>query len=422
MGTGANAIRNSYIKTTSACLALVAAVAMVDVVALNWLPSPIGYIIVLLSSPVALAAAFLALAGAVVLIRYRRSAAGAPDLFLELNRTRAPAAIQVEVPARSTQARRTLARLLLGHEFIVGDEVEIRSWPEIRATLDESGRLEQLPFMPEMFHMCGQRARVFRCMHRLFDYRKSRRMRHMDGAVLLISAVCDGSKHGGCQAACHTIWKAAWLRRAERSAEAKNVPAASLRSHPQIDVSCLQLGTHAPRYSCQLTQLHHASEPLDRWGVANFLRPLVAGNVTIAAFGVGWLTYLFNELQQMRKGVAFPAFESPIQGDAMSEEAPLVVGEEVVVRSSGEIRATLNDQLMHHGLWLEPDMLKYCGRRCRIQADVKSIIDIVTGEMLTMKTPAYMLRDVHFSGERQLFNAQYEPLFWRAVWLRRARD
>jgi hypothetical protein len=41
--------------------------------------------------------------------------------------------------------------------------------------------------------------------------------------------------------------------------------------------------------------------------------------------------------------------------------------------------------------------------------------------MRTMKTPAYLLREVHFSGERQLFNAQHEPLFWRAAWLQRTR-
>jgi hypothetical protein len=74
---------------------------------------------------------------------------------------------------------------------------------------------------------------------------------------------------------------------------------------------------------------------------------------------------------------------------------------------------------MHRGLWFEPDMLKHCGRRYCVQAEVTKLIDIVTGEMQTMKTPAYILRDVHFSGERQLFNAQYESLFWRGAWLQR---
>jgi hypothetical protein len=67
----------------------------------------------------------------------------------------------------------------------------------------------------------------------------------------------------------------------------------------------------------------------------------------------------------------------------------------------------------------EIEMLKHCGHRYSVQAEVGRLIDIVTGEMRTMKTPAYLLSGVHFSGERQLFNAQYEPLFWRSAWLQR---
>ncbi len=67
-------------------------------------------------------------------------------------------------------------------------------------------------------------------------------------------------------------------------------------------------------------------------------------------------------------------------------------------------------------------MLKHCGRRYRVESEVKKLIDIVTGELRTMKTAAYILRDVHFSGERQEFNAQYEPLFWRGAWLEKDGD
>jgi len=259
-------------------------------------------------------------------------------------------------------------------------------------------------------------------MHRLFDYRKTRRMRHMDDAVLLVGAVCDGSRHGGCEAACHTIWRPAWLRRVERSDSTAGAPASSNRSDPVKDTAVLQFGTQAPRYTCQLTRLHDASQPIGRWRAIDFLRPLIAGNVAPAAFVVGWLTYLFNKVQQLRQGVGFPAFEVAPKDAEERGENRLKAGDQVVVRSSAEIRATLNDQLSHRGLWFESDMLKHCGRRCCVQAEVRKLIDIVTGEMRTMKTPAYILHDVHFSGERQLFNAQYEPLFWRGVWLRRAED
>ena len=45
-------------------------------------------------------------------------------------------------------------------ELRVGDIVEVRSEAEILATLDENGRLESLPFMPEMLALCGRRFRV----------------------------------------------------------------------------------------------------------------------------------------------------------------------------------------------------------------------------------------------------------------------
>jgi hypothetical protein len=408
----------SFVKTAVASLVLVPVAMLVALLSVYWLPWVLGPGVATLSMLVALGAATLASASLVVLLRHRRGVRGEPDLFLALNRSREPAAITAVASARATRVRRWLAQRLLGHDLVVGDLVEVKTWAEIRTTLDAQGCLEQLPFMPEMLAMCGQRAHVFRCVHRLFDYRKSRRMRHMSGAVLLVGAVCGGSKHGGCEAACHTIWKSAWLRRVERSADAAGAPAAADRADPPQDTAVLWFGTQAPRYACQLTQLDSASQPIGNWSATNFVRPLIAGNVAPAAFVVGWLTHLFNELQHLRQGVSFPAYEEARQDGAVHEEIRLQAGDPVVVKSSAEIRATLNDRFEHRGMGFELDMLKHCGRRFFVQAEVKKLIDIVSGEMRTMKTPAYILRGLHFSGERQLFNAQYEPLFWRGVWLR----
>jgi hypothetical protein len=409
----------SYAKTTAFCTALVGAALLLGLFGSHWSPKAPAPFLVALGMLVALGAATLASAGVVVLIRCRRSALGEQDLFLELNRCREPAAIKAAGPSDLTRARRWLARRLLGHDLLVGDLVEVKRWSEIRATLDETGCLEQLPFMPEMLPMCGRRAYVFRGMHRLFDYRKSRRMRHLNDAVLLVETVCDGSSHGACDAGCHAIWKSAWLRRLEPKADSAGSSESSRADESCDEAAVLQFGTRAPRYACQLTQLHAASQPIQNWSAANFLRPLVAGNVAPAAFIVGWLTYIFNDFQHIRQGVSFPTFEAEIQGRGGLEETRLEAGDQVLIRSSAEIRATLNDQLEHRGLGFEPDMLKHCGRRSCVQGEVRRVIDIVTGEMRTMKTPAYVLRNIHFSGERQLFNAQYEPLFWRAIWLRR---
>ena len=416
-----DSIRSSFAKTTVVFLFL-AVVGLLTVLAGSFaLPSVFGRIITVIGVVVALGAFLIASAGAIVLIRYGRHLQGKQDLFLELNASREPEAIKSAPAPRTSRARRWLARRLLGHDFVVGDFVEVKTWSEIKATLDEDGCLEQLPFMPEMLAMCGNPARVFRCMHRLFDYRKSRRMRHMHGSVLLVGAMCDGSAHGGCNAACHTIWKTDWLRRVEHPDDVSSGSPNAAAEFP-VDDARQGSGTQPPRYTCQLTQLNVASEPIGNWSAANFIRPLVAGNVAFRAFVVGRLTYLFNKIQHLRQGVSFPAFGPFAQDSSSHQEGPLKPGDQVIARSPAEIRATLNDQLMHRGMGFESDMLKYCGQRCRVGSEVKSLIDIVTGEMRTMKTPAYILKDIHFSGERQLFNAQYEPLFWRSAWLNRVED
>jgi hypothetical protein len=409
-------IYKSYVKTTAMSFMLVVVMVTIAALALHGLPGPAGYLVALGALLAVLPAATGACAGLIVLARYRRGAAGREDLYLELNRSRTAAVNLSSATHGVSSARRRLVRRMFGHDLVVGDLVEIKSWAEISATLDERGCLEELPFMPEMVAMCGQRARVFRSLHRIFDYRKTRRMRQLEGAVLLAGVVCGGERHGGCEAACLTAWKSSWLRRVDQSTTPRDFFAIEQPPHSSPQPV---FGTHAPHYSCQLTQLSAASKPIDGWSLIDTLRPLVSGNVAPAAFVVGWLTNLFNDIQQWRRGAGYPNFEATVNVGVPAEEQALKVGDSVVVRSSAEIRVTLNAQSLNRGLYFEPDMLKYCGQRIPVKAEVRRIIDIVTGEIRHMKTPAYLLDDVRFSGERQLFNAQHEPLFWRAIWLRR---
>ena len=50
-----------------------------------------------------------------------------------------------------------------------GDWVQVRTKEEILATLDANGRLEELPFMPEMLPYCGKRMRVGKRAHKTCD-------------------------------------------------------------------------------------------------------------------------------------------------------------------------------------------------------------------------------------------------------------
>lgn len=312
----------SCLKTAALCasagfMATTAAVAVLRI----W-SGPAAWAVAAAAVLTAIAAAAMFAASLIVVARLRRAKRSECDLFLHLNRSRDEPVLRAAPPARSGWLRRALIRRLLGHDLLVGEEVEVKSWPEIRSTLDERGCLDHLPFMPEMLGMCGRRARVFRSMHRLFDHRKSRRMRHMNGTVLLIDVDCDGSAHGRCEAACHTIWKADWLRRIDPAPAARDSSSQSLDAAAAAPMP--SFGT-TPPFRCQLTQLHDASQPSDRLTVAEFLRPVVSGNVAPRAFAVGWLTYLFNDLQRLRGGTAFPTFEG-VPGEPTKEDEPYVAG------------------------------------------------------------------------------------------------
>ena len=110
----------------------------------------------------------------------------------------------------------------------VGDLVEVRSAEEIVATLDERGELENLPFMPEMLKFCGQRLTVHKVAHKLCNTINNSGMHKLENAVHLTDSRCDGASHGGCQTACLLYWKEAWLKRVDRVAQVRRMPAASI--------------------------------------------------------------------------------------------------------------------------------------------------------------------------------------------------
>ena len=94
-----------------------------------------------------------------------------------------------------------------------GDWVEVRSKEEILRSLDKNGRLDGLPFMPQMFQYCGQRFRVYQASAQ--DLRHGLgKLERADGCPngVHLDLRCDGKAYGGCQAACLIFWKEAWLK------------------------------------------------------------------------------------------------------------------------------------------------------------------------------------------------------------------
>ena len=151
----------------------------------------------------------------------------------------------------------------------MGALVEVRSASEVLATLDPDGKLDGLPFMPEMLQYCGRRFRVFKSAHKTCDTINKTGARRMDRAVHLENLRCDGAAHGGCQAGCLLFWKEAWLRHIEEPEAARDARWRSRRRAAPMRRSIGRHDTRAPSpddeaFACQATELFRATAPL-RW-------------------------------------------------------------------------------------------------------------------------------------------------------------
>lgn len=92
-----------------------------------------------------------------------------------------------------------------------GDWVKVRSKEEILATLDKKGRLEGLPFMPEMLRYCGERVRISASAHKTCGPIDGRYLALETTDLVHLGLRCDGQAHGGCQNGCMIFWHRAWL-------------------------------------------------------------------------------------------------------------------------------------------------------------------------------------------------------------------
>jgi hypothetical protein len=331
----------------------------------------------------------------------------------------------------------------------VGEVVEVRSQREILSTLDANGRLDGLPFMPEMLAFSGQRLRVDKRAIKLCDTIHSTGMKRMHNAVHLQGLRCDGSAHGGCQAGCLLYWKEEWLRRVPSgSAEATTSPADPVAERApappsgQEPVCTMELLTAATRqdggadmsveerFSCQATELDDAApEHIDWWDLRQYVRDVVAGNATPARMLRSVLIMLFNKFQAanrkflprmllIRNGRSFPFVDGKLIRTPR-EVLDLQPGELVQVKPKSEIVRTLDRNNTNRGLSFDTEMLRYCGRQARVLRRVERIIDEKTGRMLRLGGDCIILENVVCAADYNQYCPRGIYPYWREIWLRR---
>jgi hypothetical protein len=320
-----------------------------------------------------------------------------------------------------------------------GDHVEVRSKEEILATLDATGSIERLPFMPEMLRFCGQQLRVASIAHKTCDTATKTGGRKLERTVHLEGARCDGAAHGGCQAACLIFWREEWLKLPENDGPARTA---------QIDEAGLHAATRQPsasgaeaRYRCQATQITAASTLLPWWNVRQYVADVRSRNesfgrllsvLAFAAFhrlvkmGVAHrlLVGTYNRLQKLVGGCHYPFLAGTLPAGAKPppENLSLKPGELVRIKSHEQILGTLTKMNKNRGLWFGAELVPYCGGTYRVHSRVERIIDEVDGKMLTMKSPCIVLHGVvcrsQYSEGRLLCpRAIYS--YWRESWLER---
>lgn len=293
-----------------------------------------------------------------------------------------------------------------------GEMIEIRSLPEIIATLDERSCLDGLPFMPEMAAFCGHRFPVHRRIEKVWEYAHGTGMRRMHDAVLLQGLRCDGKGHGTCQAACQLIWKEAWLKRlgTDSPGTFDTSRQLDLSAHTQVTVD------GGLRYVCQMTEIQRASSQLRLGGLGHYWRDLTVGNVRLVPLIVTISVRLFNNVQWRLGRPVWPVLVPMNSDSSPLQNLGLQPGQMVRVKSKHAIAMTLNRNSRNRGLGFGGDMLFYCGGSYRVAARINRIVHEGTGELLLLKTPSILLEGVTGIGG-SIINPQNEYYYWREIWL-----
>jgi hypothetical protein len=326
----------------------------------------------------------------------------------------------------------------------VGEFVEVRSPGEILQSLDAEGKLEALPFMPEMLKSCGKRFRVYKRADKTCDTIDKTGARRMDNAVHLEGLRCDGEAHGGCQAGCLVFWKEAWLKRVQAH-DAEHFTPARDEKTPNLQAMLMKAALvevcsskpEATTFSCQATELKKATSALAWWDLRQYIRDVRSGNVAVMEVIRAFLFWLFtktlrlgayraqiwafDKIQQLRNGVPYPYKDGELT-KTPAQTLNLQPGELVEVKSHDEIVKTLDTRNRNRGMSFDVEMVQYCGKKYRVLRRVERIINERTGRMMQMQNDCIILDGAICSGNfscQRLFCPRSIYPYWREIWLKR---
>lgn len=298
-----------------------------------------------------------------------------------------------------------------------GDLVQVKTADEILLTLDPSGTLGQMPFMPEMIEFCGKQFRVSnRAIKTCASSKTLSTMRGFttDDVVLLDDLRCSGEAHDGCQKACRIFWREAWLRKVENGA-GQSSPVSSdsgqrLRKH-------LKTSSGPNTYFCQASEILKVTTDLSQWArLKKCISDVRAGNCGALEMthriGI-WLWWRFRR-------ALFGQHARGSKKSTPAESLNVQPGDLIEVKPIEGIAQTLNETGRNRGLSFTPDMRLLCGQQKRVERRLEKIIVDGTGEMREVTNTVY-LEGSHCGCAHVAFGGctRGEFSYWREIWLRR---
>lgn len=315
-------------------------------------------------------------------------------------------------PSIETSPAKDFKKLDNTRPFHVGQTVWVLGLKDILMTLDDDGKLDGLPFMPEMIPYCGRSFRICTLPNRtcveqagIWEFRD---------IVFLDGLRCDGGAHDGCQRRCLLYWRGAWLSDKPPEERAHDSPDVLAAANAKLKTMKGAL------YSCQSTQLARAAtarqdeKPNLGKRLENDLDDLQRGNISLVQFSGHLLATISNRL---RRSVGADRGDL-IYGNRQKTESVtlnLQPGDWVEIKSRTEIEETLDVDGKNKGLLFTPPMLQYCGKRYRVANRLQRMILEDSGKMIKLNDTV-ILDNVTC----QAWGCQRANLFyWREIWLRR---
>jgi hypothetical protein len=307
-----------------------------------------------------------------------------------------------------------------------GERVTLRSPQEILDTLDATGSLDGVPFMPEMLAFFGRAHTVSSRLERACD--AVDRVRRMPDAVLLEDLRCDGSGHDGCQAGCRIFWKERWLRRVGDDEALELRADGALERLREVSLANVRRGQASSEadendlYRCQATEFLDSTEPIPRWDLKSLVGEVTSRNVSVWTFVRVMFGIVVDTPRRRRGQMPFRRAGSGV-GTATSPD--LRPGAKVRVKSAEEIAESLDASSRLRGLWFDREMVPYCGRSAVVKTKVERFIDEKTGRMNRITSDCYILEGVvckgNISDGRWFCRREIYP-WWRNAWLELEAD